>query len=412
MRLYTLNKYTTNPAEPLSYTLGTFLEGYSSLIWTERFNTPGEFELITTYLTEYKDILPGVLLSLSDTYEVMLVESRNIRRNPEGYDELVIAGRSVAFIIDERIIWAPSSGPLLMPRIYSSLGMGLVLLWNTLVNAGAADAVYTTDRPIALYQDSPIPGVVITDSSGGGTPEDAKFSVSIGQAGPMIREYLDQDKAGLRIIRPSDQPDTQIVTVNTTNGASKGQVTRTFGSADDKLRFDVYRGVNRSQNQAVNTPVIFSFDAGHLVQGEIIDSDADFITTQIMTSPPSYMNASKTTYSHPGAGFSIKIRHIDAKSILDGLDSADIPNVVRQFRAKYWAAHTGRAYADGEAGSGSPYQYKRDYGLGDTVTLRVGEVTQDVFISEHTRAEDLSGDRGYPTFETIPSEVTRGLHRL
>ena len=70
----------------------SLIEGWSSLIWTERFREAGEFELRTPRVAEHFTQMPeGAAISLLDSREVMLVDTHTIEKNEKGESELVIA---------------------------------------------------------------------------------------------------------------------------------------------------------------------------------------------------------------------------------------------------------------------------------------------------------------------------------
>ena len=86
------------------------IENYSSLIWTERYNKAGDFEL-TIPIEEASEVLDIVKIdsflqldeSLSES--IMIVETISITSDAEDGDYLIIKGRSAESLLDRRVVW-------------------------------------------------------------------------------------------------------------------------------------------------------------------------------------------------------------------------------------------------------------------------------------------------------------------
>ena len=80
---------------PTTYLPDSLVEGYTSMIWTERYLENGEFEMKTPKVSETKALIPeNSMLSLLDTQEVMFVETHSIGRDSNGISELTVKGRT------------------------------------------------------------------------------------------------------------------------------------------------------------------------------------------------------------------------------------------------------------------------------------------------------------------------------
>lgn len=82
------------------------LDVFTSLIWTKRYYTFGDFELYapaTTELTNFINTYPYVCRDDDDT--VMIIENVEISTNAETGDYYIITGRSLESIIERRIVW-------------------------------------------------------------------------------------------------------------------------------------------------------------------------------------------------------------------------------------------------------------------------------------------------------------------
>lgn len=404
MQLYTL--------DGTSFLPNGYIQGYSSLIWTERYLSPGEFELVTAEPEILSKLPPGTLLCIQESAVIMMVDTVNLRQNEAGYPESVVTGRTIDAILDERVIWGPHGASMVTPRYYTSKDIALVCLWGVIVNATVNDVINTTARPSVLATGSYIPNVIVTDSAPISTELIQKFTLQMGAASQVIRDFLGNEFLGIRTMRPglSSEP-FKVVSVNTTNGASKGTISKVPAFEYIKARLDVFKGVDRTRGQTAVTPVVFVAAAGHLINVEILDSDKDFATTLIISTPATTY-ASNTVYAKPPPGFNTKVRYFDGSSLVEDLDLIDADQVIDSVTKRYWADHSGRAILDGDVSDLIPYQYGLDYFIGDLVTLQYNNLNQTVWVSEYTRAQDKDGERAYPTFSTTPSSESRALHGL
>ena len=82
------------------------LDTYNSLIWTERYNECGDFEIYTRMNPDILNyIKQDYYVSRNDSECIMIVEKILIQSDIEDGDKLTISGRSLESILDRRIIW-------------------------------------------------------------------------------------------------------------------------------------------------------------------------------------------------------------------------------------------------------------------------------------------------------------------
>src|SRR5690242_6166324 len=80
------------------------VENYDSLIWTERFNTIGDFQIQSGDVDRFMTLLPeGTVLTLRESNVPMIVETHNIVRKKNKPTNLIIKGRAFESILDRRI---------------------------------------------------------------------------------------------------------------------------------------------------------------------------------------------------------------------------------------------------------------------------------------------------------------------
>lgn len=78
---------------------------YESVIWTERYNTPGDFEIYTIATPELVELFKeDYFVRCSESEYVMVIESVQLTTDVENGDKLIVRGRSLESILDRRII--------------------------------------------------------------------------------------------------------------------------------------------------------------------------------------------------------------------------------------------------------------------------------------------------------------------
>lgn len=100
-------QYNITNAESCKYSFVALIENYHSLIWTDRYNECGEFELKIAATTENIIILKEdyYILASSISEHAMIIEKIDLISDYVDGDYLLVSGRSVESILDRRIIY-------------------------------------------------------------------------------------------------------------------------------------------------------------------------------------------------------------------------------------------------------------------------------------------------------------------
>lgn len=426
------------------YTPTDLIEGYNSLIWTERFQVPGEFILKSYDVDGMKAKLPeGTFVSHLETQEVMQVETHEIAYVGEGEDavpELTIKGRSASVILEHRFVESKYGKKRRMRRKYSAGGAVEVLLVNAIDNASGNDITRGDDDPetegVVNHYDwnvkDVIPNVAVTevvDNLG----ETRWWDLEQGMLYPQLIEILIDADLGLRCNRPVTPNLKTVVTVKS-NLADRGEIVRTSTNNVTQLCFEVYSGTDRSTG---SNAVKFSQLQGHILAPQYLESNQNLKTaTEVMSGDIEL----KDVY-RPGdgalTGWHRKVMAYDAGTI----ELPPEPEKPEELRANATAAQRQQRREDmeqwldkharwknkratlvadfreeqtkkalrelkkmrridmfsGDISSLSPYVYKTHYDLGDSVMLYgdYGKSTK-MLVHEYVRTEDANGDRGIP----------------
>lgn len=394
-----------------SYLQEALIEGWTSMIWTRRFVTPGDFELHTPLINETFAALPaGSLISLRDEVEVMEVESHKVAPAGEGGWELVVKGRSVDLHTENRYVEAPYGKRRQMCRQYPADNAIAVLLWNAFVNPTNNDVTWSGDRKNEPM--NKIPNFAINVESL--NPLDTrKIWLKNSELKAVVEELLNSAGLGLKTRRP---PQTTAGSVDVvTSGSLKGAFKRynPFEEPIDTrnhLMLTVYAGTDRSHLAAgdIWEPVVF-----HIATG-VVEDPSYFYDQSIFKSHARVISSEgyKHVYRKSGveSGYIGRDRRsilVDAGSPDDGENKSEFKDSQIDAGRDELAAHKFIALFDGKIAPRTLTDdkmpvFEQDYYLGDLVTLTgTLQGSKEVKrVSEYIRVQDLQGERGYPTLAT------------
>lgn len=411
------------PAGSTTYKPDILIEGYESMIWTERFQTPGDFTLKTPRVQEALNLLPEMtFISTLQSSEVMMVENHLIEEDENGHRTLTVSGRSISAFLEHRHLEGGYGKRRKLAKKYSPTGALLVLIWNAIDNWSNKDV--TREGDFSWTTKDQIPGVVVSESVPV-TGDLKNWWVEQGPLYPQLEKIMLKGDLGIRIIRPDSGPFTKVAIE--TALANRGDITRTLTTTTNAIRFDIYEGLDRSHNQATNPIVGFNYIQGHIDNDKYLFSNQAYKNAcEVMTGiggkdvyrsgdsgltgwsrrvmsfdggepeykkdKPTYpgKNASEqkqTKYEADLADWENEKAAIDAEFLEDVADDA-LRALKAQRRVKLFS---------GDISPLAPYTYNNHYKLGDYVTLYGAyDQTEKMLVSEYVRTEDAEGDRGYP----------------
>lgn len=349
------------------------VENYDSLIWTERFNTIGDFQIQTGDIDRFMTVLPeGQIVSLRESNVPMIVETHNIVRKKNKPTNLIIKGRSFESILDRRVAVSAVSG-----------GIGD---WNVVAKIPSDVAYYIIEKicveGILTADDIFEPSIVqfITpDDYLTSTGPNRSFSIPRGNLLSAVVTLLQTEaKEDL-----STTPDTPAVVQHGIRGVRPD-------SSGTAIGIEIYTGTDRSDT--------VYFDGTR----DLLD-DGSYLFSKVGSADTAYIlgQAAAVILNKSGAPSSGINRRV---ILVDGTTSgvSDEASLVEHGKTSLAEAHP-LAMFDGSINQDlSPYVYGVDYNLGDTVRL-VGDYGLDekARVTEYIRAEDATGVKSYPTLVTV-----------
>lgn len=393
----------------------TLIEGWSSMVWTERHKEFGDFQLKTPQVAETMARIPdGSLIGIRGSGEVMMVEDLLIEENDKGIEELTVTGRTLEAFLENRVLTGPYQTPWPMPKNLNMQNAIEAVIWNSIVNPNPYEAIrsYQWDH---LSRDN-IPNVVVTDSVVTQRPTDGKIDdLSTTKqwwmhTGPIYQQILDfmnlGGNLGIRIIRPIT-PNANVVTVAAYGLTSVGQVfTPNTGAPVNQLRFDIYNGRNRTSKSAVDAPsdpqpaLTFRQDMGHLDKPKYLFSRR---TLKNVIHVQSSIASHEVVPSSAPTGLDLYMSWEDYGSISNTISPTDFTVALTQYAIAQYNRQKRKQVVEASISAYAPYVYGRvdqggDYYLGDLVELAGKYGTKATMqVNEFIRTADKTGERSYPT---------------
>lgn len=330
------------------------VDAYKSLIWTERFNQPGDFELYTEVSGEaLKNIYRGLYLVNPDSEYPMIVNDIEILSDLELGNYIKFTGKSLEQIVGRRIVWQ-------MTKINGNLQNGIQRILNENIISPTID-----ERKISNFIFTPSSDEKIT-----------KLTMDKQYTGDDIKELVEElcqlNEIGYKVVL----------------------------NALNQFEFSLYAGTDRSYNQTANPPVIFSPKYENLINSNYYESDSDYKSITLIAGQGEGEERVYTTY---GSGEGLERRELftDARDLSpqDITEAQYLQNLQNRGKEKL-DEHTAITTFEGEVEPYKSFVYKEDYFLGDIVQIENEYGKKGTTrITEVITCHDENGYSVIPTFE-------------
>lgn len=382
MELFTLNR---------NFLKQDAIDGFHSVIWTERYYGDSEIELVVPATTEMIQKLPvGIFLSLTGSAEVMIIETMNIEDN-----KLKLTGISLLPWLNNRFVRTSPKHEINSWTLGANAGeVPGWMLWAIIYYMCVVGSPYLTGAiptGISNPQQLAIPGLGLKDYDKSGT--NIVTVIPYGPVYDVMREIATTYQIGMQI---------------------------TLESATDtsySLGFRSYKGLDRTSGQTTYPPVRFSPEMDSLTDIKELQSIAAFKTLVYafaegfnekdnpgLTTVPGESRLTGSQYT----GFDLRALMIFENLTIDmvgGSSSPAVPGVPAQVvqvlntrASDALAAHRFAKAVDGEIVPTNQFKYGIDYNLGDVIEVQGNSgVVQTSRVIEYIRAQDEAGERAYPT---------------
>lgn len=336
------------------------LDAFDSLIWTDRFDECGDFELYTGFTPDIlENVQQGYFLQLAGSRHLMMVEGRQIASKVDTGNKIIITGRSIDAIIDFRIVWNQT-------ELSGNFQDELQRLFNeNAINPSDPDR----KLPYLTFKhsnDSRITALTIEKQFTG----DSLYTV--------VKDACQSMGIGYQIL----------LTENNT------------------FEFELLCGTDRSYDQTDNAPVVFSPSFENLVNSDYVEKlqqSANVAHIGGEGDGPDRVWVTRGSYS----GLNRREMYVDAKDLTSTVNQVKLTptqyNAALQQRgAEKLAEKTEYVNFSGEADTTTGFVYGVDFYMGDIVQIineygimGASQMTELVFFQNDTKNSVT------PTFKAI-----------
>lgn len=343
------------------------VENWNSLVWTERYSSNGDFQLVSSNIAEIVQNLPvggpldpPTLVAIADSNVPMVVENHKIDKKKNAIPTITTTGRSFETVLNQRIAARKLTSPLRRST------------WAVAAQT-AAIAAYEVAKEIIVDGDLDpldiIPEINLLNSVAD-VGVSQQFPVEPKELHAWMIETLALGKYGLR---------------------------SELGPFLDQIAVIIYKGNDlRGENGVVFDVALDQFEeASYLLSRQayknvMITAAANGMEFASMGTPPS------------GLARRVAFQDLSSEVTLPaGTPLTDL--LINKGKVKLADLLPTNLFSGGVSSSIGE-GYNDIYALGDIVRLQ-GEygLSQDARVAEFVRTEDTSGTKAYPTFEAVAS---------
>lgn len=363
MDLYTLDE---------NFQQKTAIDEAVSIIWTERYASYGDFNLVIPDDPALKaTLVEGTFLWTPDSKEAMIVDTISTE-----------AGLCT--------LTGPALSGFLLQRILRDSWTADKDSWQLTGAAGAIAAQIVSDMCIAggLMDGSGIlllgANEIIPNLSLGAQASGTSISVAVGYGNVYdgVKSVCALDTVGFAIYL-------------------------NMGVGSYELKFETYRGLDRTTDQSDNAIVIFEPALDSLAEVKQLRSTAGYKNVAIVwPNGITAQNQMGIAYA-PGSsgliGFDRRTLMISASDVnAADYSTPDLVAILNQKAKDALANNNFVRMTDGQIVPQGSFKYGVDYSLGDILELRANDgVSQAARVTEYIRSKNSSGSAEYPTLSVI-----------
>lgn len=337
------------------------VDEFESLIWTDRYDRAGDFEL---YMSMDQNLLnylrPDYYLWNASSEHTMIIEQINITSDVEDGNKLLVSGRSLESILDRRVIWEQT---VFSGNLQEAIR---AMLYENIINPSIAE------RRIDNF--------VFHESV---DKQIASLTINAQYTGDNLYDVIctlcEKNNIGFKII------------LNEAN----------------EFVFSLYAGVDRSYGQSSNPYVIFSPSYENIINSNYLEFKKGLKNVALVAGEGE--GASRKT-AIVGASHGLERRELftDARDISSDIgrgsvmpDAQYLGQLVERGTDKL-SENISVTFFEGEVEASRMFRYGEDFFIGDIVQI-ANEYGHEgrAYISEFVMSEGNSGISMYPTFKTI-----------
>lgn len=346
------------------------VDGYDSLIWTDRYSEAGDFEIYITSLEKNIGIFrQNYYVKYPESEHTMVIDYIEVTTDSEDGNKLIVRGESLESILKRRIIWNQT---ILTGDLQSQIEK---LLIENIINP-SIEARAIPNFKFQKSEDERITSLTI----------DAQFTGD--ELYEVIKSICDDVNLGFKVIL-DDQ---------------------------NNFVFSLYMGEDRSYSQDLNPYVIVSKTFDNISNSSYLMSTRPMRNVALIggegegASRRTMVTGDETKIGLRRRELYVDARDISSQTSEGVLSTADYNAQLVQRGKERLAENRIQKSFDGEVDSLGEFQYHRDYFMGDIIQFEdeYGYGGQARII-EYIYAVSPSGIDSYPTLNMLDiSETTSG----
>jgi len=343
---------------------------YDSIMWIERYSSPGEFTLTAKLSSGLQNFLPlGSIISHSKTYEACIVENHEIQEDSNSDPVIKITGRSLDSYLENRIVGLniAENSPTLPYTQYElqidKLDNQIAIMINDHINLDPY--VYASSENISTIEETRV--------------------IKRQTVAQAVLDLLGLDNLGIRVVRKNPY----------------GAIT-SFSSVNTRLH--IHKGVDHSND------VIFSWNLGELENASYLFSLKPLKNAALVQSTYLEVVAYEDNTIDP---YDIRYMIVDASDIDSSYTelpdiTTEVPLIINNMITRGFEALSTQKTIDISSvniSKTTSYKYRQDYDIGDIVSISGNYgITEKRRVVEFVEIEDENGEVGYPTLAKIEGD--------
>lgn len=350
------------------------IQGFESFIWTERYFTPGEFQIITKSTFDNRGLLSvGTWITRQGSNYVGIIDTVADAEDQDGIRLITVTGKFLEQLFEDRAAIAALTDTTTTPN-WVITGSPRVVI-QELFDAICVRCVVSLGDSIPYYTF----GTLLPTGNLEQTLESITVTLQPQSLLSAITQLCQQYLYGFRLVKDGE----------------KG-----------RIYFEIYKGNNKTTDQVIYPAVIFDPDMDNLSQISVLSSKAAYknIAYVIATNGAQIVYSATGDPSSSGAD-----RRVLLVSSSNGGDAGPDLDIALQAEGQLALAAQRQVYAfDGQLPATSNYTYSVDYDLGDLVEeINADNMGNRMIVTEQIFSSDNTGESAFPTL-TLLDTITAG----
>lgn len=329
------------------------LESYFSFIWRRRYSKCGDFELHCSLTPETLKLLQrGNVIWKKGDLEAGYIEYRNLTQDTTGKEVLVIKGKFLTGYLGRRIVWDRQN-----------LNTTSELAIRELVNSNVINPIDTA-RKIDLMALGEVKGYA------GNIDKQVSYKNLL----ETVEDIANVSELGIRT---------------------------SLDIENKQMIFDIYEGLDRTANNGVNAPAIFSQEFENILEQEYTDSLNNYKNTVLVAGEGEGSEREFISLEN-GQGLDRYELFVDARDLQSTktVNEEEVAIPISEYRemledrgVSKLSEHKEIETFDSKVNLNSNLMYKEDFDLGDIVTCTSKKwgITIDTRITEIEEVYEESG---------------------